>query len=177
MRLRMMFFFDLQIIVNRMLNILGETPVITQLFLAVFLGALIGLEREYKRRGAGLQTYSLVSLAACVFTILGLDFLNRFGNFLGASLDPLRIIQAVAVGIGFIGAGAVLRREFFVEGLTTAAGLWLVSAIGVAIGAGLTFLAIAATFSALTILVGFGFLEAKFFPASNEKRQTTKVAR
>lgn len=138
--------------------------ILFQLFLAVILGGIIGLEREIKRREAGLQTYSLVCLGACVFTILSFYSLRFLAGETGVELDPSRIIQAVAVGIGFIGAGTILHRGSFIEGLTTAAGLWVVAAIGVAVGMGLYLLASFSTLLSLLILAGLGALEEKFFP-------------
>ena len=139
-----------------------EIEIICQLLLATFLGALIGLEREIKRKGPGLQTYSLVSLATCLFAIILFQFLN-----LSSGKDTIfnlaGLIQAVAIGLGFIGAGVIFRQPSGIVGLTTAAGLWVVGAIGIATGAKLYFLAIFTTLLALLILSGFGLLEEKFF--------------
>ena len=135
--------------------------IICQLFLATVLGALIGLEREIKRKEAGLQTYSLVALGACLFTIIFFELFNSFFGKTGISFDPSRIIMAIAIGIGFIGAGVIFRQPSGIVGLTTAAGLWATAAIGIAVGAKLYFLAIFTTFLALLILAGFGLLEEK----------------
>jgi len=139
-----------------------EIEIICQLILATFLGALIGLEREYKRKEAGLQTYSLVALGTCLFTIISFELFNFFLDRTGISFDPSRIIQAVAIGIGFIGAGVIFRQPAGIIGLTTAAGLWATAAIGIAVGVKLYFLAIFTTFLALLVLAGFGLLEEKF---------------
>ena len=128
---------------------------ILQLVLAVVFGAVIGLERESKRKGAGLQTYSLVSLGACLFTILSFGISNFLGN------QP--IIQAVAMGIGFIGAGAIIYRDPQIEGVTTAAGLWCAAAIGVAVGAKFYFLGLISAVLAVVILIVFGKFEKIFF--------------
>ncbi|GAH96967.1 unnamed protein product [marine sediment metagenome] len=141
-----------------------ELQIICQLFLATFLGALIGLEREYKRKQAGLQTYSLVALGSCLFTIISFNLVNLFPGESGISLDPLRVIQAIAIGIGFIGAGVIFfRGGDQIEGLTTAAGLWVVAAIGIAVGAGFYFLAAFTALLAILILAGLGLLEEKLF--------------
>ncbi len=137
---------------------------IFQLILALILGALIGLEREYKRKGAGLQTYSLIALGTCLFTKLSFTFFNSFSDKAGLSFDPSRVIQAIAIGIGFIGAGIIIYRKPKVEGLTTAAGLWVVSAIGIAVGFELYALAIVSTLLVIAILAGLGLLEKKIFP-------------
>ncbi len=140
-----------------------EFQIVCQLLLATFLGALIGLEREYKRKEAGLQTYSLVALGTCLFTIISFALFNSFLAETGISFDPSRIIQAIAIGIGFIGAGVIFRQTSGIIGLTTAAGLWTTAAIGIAVGAGLYFLATLTTILAILILAGFGLLEEKIF--------------
>ena len=140
-----------------------QLQLILQLALAVVLGAILGLEREYKRKEAGLQTYSLVSLGACLFTIISFELFSLFSKNVGVSFDPSRIVQAVAVGIGFIGAGVIIYRQNHMEGITTAAGLWCSAAIGVAIGAEFYFLALLTALFATVIFIGFGELERKLF--------------
>ncbi len=140
-----------------------QIQLILQLTLAVALGAILGLEREYKRKEAGIQTYSLVSLGACLFTIISFGLFNLFSKNAGVNFDPSRIIQAVAVGIGFIGAGVIIYRQNHMEGITTAAGLWCSAAIGVAIGAEFYFLALLTALFATVIFIGFGELERKLF--------------
>ncbi len=135
---------------------------ILQIVLAVVLGAAIGLERERKGKEAGLQTYSLVTLGSCLFTILGFELFSFFTSKASVSFDPSRIIQAIAIGIGFIGAGVVIYRRDHVEGITTAAGLWVAAAVGVAIGVKLYFLALLATLLVTIILIGFGEFERKY---------------
>ena len=137
--------------------------IVGQIGLALLLGGLVGLEREKKRKEAGLQTYTLVCLGACLFTIIALQLFYQFEGNEGISFDPSRVITAVATGIGFIGAGVIIHREFRVEGLTTAAGLWATSAIGVAVGMGEYFLALVATLFAIVVLFLFGILERKIF--------------
>jgi putative Mg2+ transporter-C (MgtC) family protein len=134
-----------------------ENEVFFQLILAVVLGGLIGLERELKKKGAGIQTYSLVSLGSCLFSLIAFNL----GNL--KVLDPSPILVSIAVGMGFIGAGAIFRGETQVFGLTTAAGLWTVAAIGLAIGAKLYSLAFFSTILVLVIFYFFGLLEEKFF--------------
>ena len=133
-----------------------EVQIIIQLILATFLGALIGLEREIKRKGAGLQTYSLVGLGSCLFasTIFSLAELKI--------IDPSPLIIGIAVGVGFIGAGVIFRGEDQIQGLTTAAGLWMTAAIGLTVAAQFYFLAIFATLLAILILAGFGLVEKKW---------------
>lgn len=141
-----------------------DNQIIYQLFLAIFLGALLGIEREYKKKEAGLQTYSLVALGTCLFTIISYELANSFIGNESVSFDPLRVVQAIAIGIGFIGAGSIFRQSSGIEGLTTAAGLWVTAAVGMAIGFKLYFLATFTTLLSLLVLAGFGLLEHKVFP-------------
>ena len=109
-----------------------------RLTLAAVLGGLIGVERELREREAGLRTHLLVSLGSALFTIVGAYGFNAFLNT-GASVvraDPTRIAAQIVTGIGFLGAGAIIRQGLSVRGLTTAATLWVVAAVGLAAGAG-----------------------------------------
>jgi putative Mg2+ transporter-C (MgtC) family protein len=134
-----------------------ELETITQLILATLLGALIGLERERKKKGAGLQTYSLVALGSCLFSLIAFSL----GKL--RIVDPSPILMAIAVGMGFIGAGAIFKAEGQILGLTTAAGLWATAAIGLAIGAGFILLAAFSTFLILFIFIIFGIFEERLF--------------
>jgi putative Mg2+ transporter-C (MgtC) family protein len=108
-----------------------EVEMLLRLLLAAALGAIIGYQRERAGKPAGLRTHILICVGAALFTIASL-----YG--FGANADPARIAAGIVVGIGFIGAGAIIRRgEGVVEGLTTAATIWAVAAIGLAAGAGL----------------------------------------
>lgn len=132
-----------------------EMEVIFQLTLATLLGTLIGLEREIKRKEAGLRTYSLVTLSSSLFALIAFSLAKT------KIIDPSPIIMAIAVGMGFIGAGAIFRDESQIQGLTTAAGLWTSAAIGLAVGAKLYFLAIFSTFLTIAILAGLEILEKR----------------
>jgi putative Mg2+ transporter-C (MgtC) family protein len=134
-----------------------DQEIIFQLLASVILGAIIGMERETKRKGAGLQTYSLICFGSCLFSTVAF----YLGNL--KILDPSIIIMAVAVGMGFIGAGAISKKEEEVFGLTTAAGLWATSAMGLALGAKLYSLALLSTIFILLIFVVFGFVEKTLF--------------
>lgn len=134
-----------------------DFQIIIQLLLATFLGALIGLEREIKRKEAGLQTYSLVALGSCLFSSIIFSLAEL------RIIDPSPLIIGIAVGMGFIGAGAIFRGENQIQGLTTAAGLWTVAAIGLAVGSGFYLLAIFSSLLVILILTGFGFIEEKCF--------------
>jgi putative Mg2+ transporter-C (MgtC) family protein len=141
----------------------SQFQIFFQLFLAVILGGLIGLEREYKKRAAGLRTYSLVSLGAALFTILGIKAAEFYINLNNSSLgiDPSRIIGQIVLGVGFLGAGLIIIRESRVEGLTTAAGLWVAAALGAAIGIKLYLIAAFTAFLTLGILSILRIVEEK----------------
>lgn len=129
---------------------------LARLLLASFLGGLIGLEREIHGRPAGFRTHLLVSLGACLFTISSFEVYSIFGNFSGngpVGVDPGRIAAQVVPGIGFLGAGAIIRERASIRGLTTAACLWVAAALGIACGIGLYWLAISVTLVALVNLL------------------------
>jgi putative Mg2+ transporter-C (MgtC) family protein len=110
------------------------------------LGAVIGFERELHRQPAGFRTHSLVAVGAALFTII-----SAYG-FAGSAVDPTRIAAQIVTGIGFIGAGTILQYRGNVRGLTTAASLWSVAAIGMAAGAGMLAIAVAGTVLILVVL-------------------------
>lgn len=116
---------------------LFELETIIKLILAVFLGGIIGYEREVIKRPAGLRTHMLVSLGATLFTVMS------FTAFPGA--DPARIASYIVMGIGFIGAGTIFQIKDKVIGLTTAACLWVTASIGMAVGVGYYPIAIVTT--------------------------------
>lgn len=109
-----------------------------QVFLAAILGLVLGFQRERSGKSAGPRTYALVTAGSALFTLLAV-------NFMPGSPNSVNIIAQIVTGIGFLGAGMILKRENHVEGLTTAAGLWMTAAIGVTTGLGLNLLAIAVT--------------------------------
>ena len=122
---------------------------------AVLLGALIGLERELSRKPLGLRTNILICLGASIFTIVSI----QMGTTLGGS--PERIAAQIVGGIGFLGAGAIIRDRGTVQGATTAATIWLVASLGMACGAGYFMVAIAGTGLALLVLFGLHPLETR----------------
>jgi putative Mg2+ transporter-C (MgtC) family protein len=109
-----------------------------RLSLAAVLGGMIGVERELREREAGLRTHLLVALGSALFTIVGAYGFHAFLESGQAVVraDPTRIAAQIVTGIGFLGAGAIIRQGFSVRGLTTAATLWVVAAVGLAAGAG-----------------------------------------
>lgn len=133
--------------------------IIFKLCLACILGALIGLERESLNRPAGLRTYTLVCVGSTLAMIVSVDIYLQFYHTVNA--DPGRIAAQVVSGIGFLGAGTIMREGATVRGLTTAAGLWVVACIGLAVGAGLYVPSIATTVLILFVLIYFVKVEEK----------------
>lgn len=123
-----------------------------RLLVAALLGALIGWEREQAQRPAGLRTYMLVSFGSAFFTVLSIIAF-------GPNADPSRLAANIVAGIGFLGAGTIFREGEIVRGLTTAAGLWAVAAVGMAAGIGQYLLAAISTAIVLVILAGVRFVE------------------
>lgn len=143
---------------------LGWAHTLLRLGVAAALGAAIGLERELDEKAAGLRTHMLVSVGSALFTLVGAygfaDLINH-GRF---SYDPSRIAAQIVTGIGFLGAGVIFRQGFTVRGLTTAASLWLVAAVGMAAGAGFWAGAVVATVIAIISLRPLEWLKADFLP-------------
>jgi putative Mg2+ transporter-C (MgtC) family protein len=133
---------------------LSTLDLVFRLTLAAVLGGAVGLERELREREAGLRTHLLVSLGSALFTIVSAyawaDF--TFSRANGITFDPTRIAAQIVTGVGFLGAGAIIRQGLSVRGLTTAATLWLVAAIGMAAGAGYWQAAVVATVGAIVTL-------------------------
>ncbi len=119
-----------------------------RLVIAVVLGALIGYERERKGKPAGVRTHGMVSVGAALFTVVSLH------GFPGTG-DPARVAAQVVAGIGFLGAGAILHQRGSVQGLTTAASLWVTAAIGVAVGTGMELMSVA-TAALVFLLLRYG---------------------
>src|SRR4051812_16754861 len=125
---------------------LGWPHILLRLGVAAVLGGAIGFERELRERGAGLRTHTVVSVGSALFTLVSAY------AFVGPRVDPTRISAQIVSGIGFLGAGAIIRQGLSVRGLTTAATLWLVAAIGMAAGAGDCSAAVPATAGAASAL-------------------------
>jgi putative Mg2+ transporter-C (MgtC) family protein len=137
---------------------LSTTEALLRLLLAAGLGGAIGLERELRDHEAGFRTHLLVSLGACVFTLVSAYAWTdwTFSTSSGVVFDPTRIAAQIVTGIGFLGAGAIIVRGISVRGLTTAATLWVVAAIGMAAGTGYYEVGIGA---AILVLVSLGPLK------------------
>lgn len=135
------------------MNFIIDYHAVGQLVVAALLGGVIGFEREYTGKSAGLRTYALVSLGACLFSLLSLAFVGN-PNF-----DPARVLSQIVVGVGFLGAGLIIVQGSKVRGLTTAAGLWVTAAIGAAVGLRLYFIAAISVILTLLILWGLRKIE------------------
>jgi putative Mg2+ transporter-C (MgtC) family protein len=138
---------------------------ITKLILAAVLGGAIGFERESHGQAAGIRTNTLVSVGACLMMMLSLNMEAIFRHLTVDSvvrLDPGRIASYAIASMGFLGAGAILKGKGSVRGLTTAAGLWLVTGIGLSIGAGYIFPAVASTLLSLLVLYNIRLLKPFF---------------
>jgi putative Mg2+ transporter-C (MgtC) family protein len=139
----------------------SDVQVVMRLILSVVLSGLIGLERQIQRRTAGLRTHILVSLGSCLIMLTSLYVFDIYKN--QVPLDPTRIAAGVITGIGFLGAGTIIREREGVKGLTTAASLWVVSGIGLAIGCGFYSAGVATTAIALLVLFLLGRVEKIVF--------------
>lgn len=125
-----------------------------RLVLAALFGTIIGLDREYREKEAGFRTHFLVSLGSALMMIVSQYGFSEILTHDGVSLDPSRIAAQVVSGIGFIGAGTIIFNHQIVRGLTTAASLWATAGIGLTAGAGMSWLALAATILTLVALEG-----------------------
>lgn len=159
-----------------------EWEFIGRLLLAGVLGAVIGLDREYRAKEAGFRTHFLVSLGSALFMIVSqYGFAGVLGKE-GVGLDPSRVAAQIVSGIGFLGAGTIIFQKQFVRGLTTAAGMWATAGIGMAVGGGMYILGAAATvltlagMELLTVLfknVGLRSLSLTF--STTDRKNLTKV--
>jgi putative Mg2+ transporter-C (MgtC) family protein len=148
-----------------------------RLALAATLGGIVGLERERLDRAAGLRTHALVAVGAALAMLV-----SSFGfeDILGSehvTLDPSRVAAQVVSGVGFLGAGTIILQREVVRGLTTAASVWAVAAIGLAVGGGLYFEAGFTTFIALAILLGLKPVENRLFGSHRQRVLTLSVDR
>jgi putative Mg2+ transporter-C (MgtC) family protein len=130
--------------------------------LAIGCGAVIGIERQFKHKPAGMRTNIMICLGAAIFTVISKKMSE------GTSDSITRIAAQIVTGVGFLGAGAVIQDRGGIHGLTTAATIWLVASIGMACGARLYYLAIITTVCALGVLIGLGHID-RYFDRHDEK--------
>lgn len=153
-----------------------ENPdMLLRIVFAIILGSIIGLEREITNKSAGLRTQILVCLGSCIFTILSV-----YGFSTAVTLyplgDPSRVAAQIVTGIGFIGAGTVLRQGLTVTGLTTASTLWMGAAIGMACGCGKISIAVVSTILAIAVLVLARMFEYKFIQNNQKHMKKIKIS-
>lgn len=154
---------------------ISPEQMVLRLVVAVVLGGLVGLERERLEWAAGMRTHALVSLGSALFMVVSIF---GFADVLGerhVTLDPSRVAAQVASGIGFLGAGTIILRREIVKGLTTAASIWAVAAIGLAVGGGMFLASAVATLLALAILVLAKSAKKRLFPNRKKARFVTLV--
>ncbi|RUO33328.1 MgtC/SapB family protein [Aliidiomarina soli] len=153
-----------------------EIPILdmlTRLSVAAGLALFLGLERELHGKPAGLRSHMLVSLGSATFIIIGMSIL--FATAEGdpsARIDPSRVVEGVIGGIGFLGAGSIIRSGGHIQGITTGASIWLAGAIGVSAGINNFPLAVMVTVIALIIMVGLGQFEREVINEKNNKKQS-----
>lgn len=143
--------------------------IVLRLLIAALLGSIIGWEREQRNKQAGLKTHLLVSLGSALIMLISIYGFETYRNANTVS-DPARLAAQVVSGIGFLGAGAILRQSnMIISGLTTAATLWVVAAIGLSVGAGFYTAAVATVLIVLLMLLFFRKVEARFAPRNRHK--------
>lgn len=143
-----------------------------RLLVATVMGAAIGIEREYHAKEAGIRTHLLVAMGSCLFMILSIYGFDLMLSRDHVSFDPSRIASQVVTGIGFIGAGTIILQKQAVRGLTTAAGLWVTAAIGLACGNGMFLIAGITT---VLVLVSLGVINV-YMPYFSQKERTITFA-
>lgn len=155
--------------------------IIIRLLAAAALGALVGFEREWRERPAGLRTHMLVSLASATFAIVALELilLDPFGGEDEVHADPLRLIEAITGGVAFLAAGFIVLFRGEVHGVTTGAGMWMASAVGLACGLGFLLLAFLGCLLSVIILTAIWHVELhldmKEEPGGSEGESTNKL--
>ena len=143
-----------------------------RLVAAAVMGAVIGFDREMQKSPAGLRTHMLTALAAAIFTVLTLEMQNQLKAEKYEGADPIRIIEAITVGVSFLAAGSIIQRGRNVQGLTTGAGMWLAGAVGLACGLGQYAIAVMAVILAILILTVLGY--AQKLAAGNQQQGPDK---
>lgn len=136
-----------------------DLNIVYRLSVAAILGGMIGIERELHGKVAGFRTHALVALGAAVFTVTSVHIFEVYGS--QVPVDPGRIAAQIVSGVGFLGAGAIIRSHTGIHGLTTAAGIWTAAAIGLACGLGYFNVAVSGTVIALVILIAFSWVGRK----------------
>ena len=147
--------------------VIDNVYILLRLLLSVVLGGLIGWERERSNHAAGLRTHILVCMGSALIMLLSIYGFADFVDEVNVRIDPARLATAVITGIGFLGAGTILFTGKSITGLTTAASIWVVGAVGLAAGAGFYFAAIVSTLLILLNLIVVNKLEERYIRGSN----------
>lgn len=141
---------------------LSEWEGLIRIALAAILGGVIGLERELRDKEAGLRTNMLVAMGAALFTISSIQLSEFYVNWDGSiRFDPSRIISTIVSGVGFLGGAVIFKTGEKISGVTTAASIWVVTGVGVVVGAGFYLTAVGATFLIVIVLLVVGWIEHK----------------
>src|SRR5918912_4307066 len=141
----------------------GQLAVVSRIAVALLIGGIIGLERTFHGRPAGFRTHSLVSVASALLMLVTV-YQNQWMTSVpldAIRTDPTRMAPGIMTGIGFLGAGVIFKEGLTVRGLTTAASIWITSAIGILVGIGFWFAAIVGAIATLTVLALFRYVEAR----------------
>src|SRR5215208_3475769 len=154
---------------------ISPEQIVLRLVVAAVLGGLVGLERERLEWAAEMRTHALVCLGSALFMVVSAFGFSDVLREQHVILDPSRVAAQVASGIGFIGAGTIILRREIVKGLTTAASIWAVAAVGLAVGGGMFLAAGSATLLALALLVLARPLKARMSPNRKEARRVRLV--
>lgn len=141
-----------------------EQDEILKVVIALVMGTLLGLEREYKRKAAGMRTMTLICVSSTLFTILSAE--------LGYPNSPDRVASNILTGVGFIGAGVIFKGDFTIDGITTAASIWIAAALGMAVGMSEYVLAVVTLAGSLIVLIALAYVE-RYIAAVNDKRMYT----
>ena len=153
---------------------LSDVELVQRLLLAAFLGGLLGIEREIRQKSAGLRTNILIAIGSALFTLMSYEMADSVGA------DPGRVAAQVVTGIGFLGAGAIMRTDSGIYGLTTAATIWVNAAVGVAAGGGeyrLAFIATGITLGVLLLLHPIELVIERRFGERVEQKPDTRTPR
>jgi putative Mg2+ transporter-C (MgtC) family protein len=154
---------------------ISSEELVLRLVVAAVLGGLVGLERERLEWAAGMRTHALVSLGSALFMVVSIFGFSDVLTEQHVILDPSRVAAQVASGIGFIGAGTIIFRREIVKGLTTAASIWAVAAVGLAVGGGMFLAAGSATLLALALLVLARPVKQRLFPNRKEAKRVRLI--
>lgn len=150
-----------------------ELQMLGKVIIAAFLGGLVGLEREFAERPAGLRTHMLVGATSAFFVMLATHMISSFEPREIVAVDPVRVVEAIVVGISFLGAGTILKYtregQGVVEGLTTSASIWSVAAIGIAVALDAFIVAVGATILNLFVNWGLMFFIGRISPNKSKE--------